>query len=432
VASITYQNLFLLFPKMSGMSGTISDAADEIRSVYGIDVIVIPPNCKLRRRDLKDFYFKNTEQQVSAAMKTVVETHKTGQPVLIVVSTIADTEQVSKLLMEEQIPHSVLNANNAFWEAEIIKEAGQMNAVTVATAMAGRGTDIRLGEGVRELGGLAVIGIGRMANVRQERQARGRAGRQGDPGFSRFFVSLQDEVVKRSGSIKAEKYARSRRRFSRNKLRRIIDTAQQTGEEFAVQSRGRAMDYDQVLQRQRSLIYETRNQLLDGEELEIKKILLIAKRNIRGFLYENTKRDLNDIRRYILDNLSYRLDESLAELSASDNETVLRYLTELVVEGLKEQEVRIGSKEKMNDFMRIATLQAVDEAWVEQVDYLQQLQYAVSGRSSAQRNPLYEYQRDALESFKKMEKTIRKNIIRNILLSDVQLDDSQQLRILFP
>ena len=432
VASITYQNLFLLFPKMSGMSGTISDAADEIRSVYGIEVIIIPPNCKLKRRDLKDFYFKNTEQQVSAAMKTAVETHKTGQPVLIVVSTIAETELVSKLLMEEQIPHSVLNANNAFWEAEIIKEAGQMNAVTVATAMAGRGTDIRLGEGVKELGGLAVIGIGRMANIRQERQARGRAGRQGDPGFSRFFVSLQDEVVRRSGSTKAEKYALSRRHFSRRKLKSIIDTAQRTGEEFAVQSRGRAMDYDQVLQRQRSLIYETRNQLLDGEELEIKKILQIAKRNIRGFLYEKSKRDLNDIRRYILDNLSYRLDESLAELSVSDNEVVLCYLTELVVEGLKEQEARIGSKEKMNDFMRIATLQAVDDAWVEQVDYLQQLQYAVSGRSSAQRNPLYEYQRDALESFKKMEKTIRKNIIRNILLSDVQLDKEQQLRILFP
>ena len=167
VASITYQNLFLLFPKMSGMSGTISDAPEEIRSVYGIDVVVIPPRVKLRRRDLKDFYYKNVEQQVNAAMKTIVETHKTGQPVLVVVSTIAETELVSKLLMEEQIPHSVLNANNAFWEAEIIKEAGQMNTVTVATAMAGRGTDIRLGEGVKELGGLAVIVIGRMANIRQ-------------------------------------------------------------------------------------------------------------------------------------------------------------------------------------------------------------------------------------------------------------------------
>ncbi|MBQ8634271.1 MAG: accessory Sec system translocase SecA2 [Lachnospiraceae bacterium] len=432
VASITYQNLFLLFPKMSGMSGTISDASEEIRSVYGIDVVVIPPRVKLRRRDLKDFYYKNVEQQVNAAMKTIVETHKTGQPVLVVVSTIAETELVSKLLMEEQIPHSVLNANNAFWEAEIIKEAGQMNTVTVATAMAGRGTDIRLGEGVKELGGLAVIGIGRMANIRQERQARGRAGRQGDPGFSRFFVSLQDEVVKRSGSMKAEKYMKKKYFVRRSKLKKIIDTAQRTGEEFAVMSRSRAMEYDQVLQRQRSLIYETRNQLLDGEELEIKKILQIAKSNIREFLDEKTNRNLPEIRRYILDNLSYRLDENLKVLPNYEKEALVRFLTDIVLDGLKMQEERLGSKEKMNDFMRIATLQAVDDAWVEQVDYLQQLQYAVSGRSSAQRNPLYEYQRDALESFQRMEKTIRKNIIRNILLSDVQINKEQKLQILFP
>lgn len=432
VASITYQNLFLLFPKMSGMSGTISDASEEIRSVYGIDVIVIPPRAKLRRRDLKDYYYKNVKQQVAAAMKTIVETHKTGQPVLVVVSTIAETELVSKLLMEEQIPHSVLNANNAFWEAEIIKEAGQMNTVTVATAMAGRGTDIRLGDGVKELGGLAVIGIGRMANIRQERQARGRAGRQGDPGFSRFFVSLQDEVVKRSGSMKAEKYVEKKHFVRRGKLKKIIDTAQKTGEEFAVMSRSRAMEYDQVLQRQRSLIYDTRNQLLDGEELELKKILQIAKSNIREFLERKENRNLPAVRRYVLDNLSYRLDENLTEIPDYDDEALIRYLTNIVLEGLKNQEERLGSKEKMNDFMRIATLQAVDDAWVEQVDYLQQLQYAVSGRSSAQRNPLYEYQRDALESFRKMEKTIRRNIIRNILLSDVQINKEQKIQILFP
>ena len=432
VASITYQNLFLLFPKMSGMSGTISDAAEEIKSVYGINVVVIPPNRKLQRKDLKDFYFKNAEEQVSTAMKTVVEVHKTGQPVLIVVSTIADTELMSKLLMEEQIPHSVLNANNAFWEAEIIKEAGQMNTVTVATAMAGRGTDIRLGEGVRELGGLAVIGVGRMANVRQERQARGRAGRQGDPGFSRFFVSLQDEIVKRSGSIKAEKYAARRRAVSKRKLKKIIDTAQKTGEEQAVISRNRAMDYDQVLQRQRTLIYNTRDHLLDGGDLEEEKILRIAESNIRELFAKNKKLEISDVRRYILDNLSYRLDESLSELSVNDKEAVRKYLLEIVKAGLKHQETRIGSKEQMSNFMRIATLQAVDDAWVEQVDYLQQLQYAVSGRSSAQRNPLYEYQRDALESFRKMERNIKTNIIRNILLSDVSLDKTDNLKILYP
>lgn len=432
VASITYQNLFRLFPKMSGMSGTISDAEEEIRALYRVNVVVIPTNRPLLRKDLKDFCFKNTEQQISAAMELAVKTHATGQPVLIVVSTIGETELVSRLLMEENIPHSVLNANNAFWEAEIIKEAGQMNAVTVATGMAGRGTDIKLGKGVKELGGLAVIGIGRMINIRQERQARGRAGRQGDPGFSRFFVSAQDEIVKKGGVISAECYEKKHWLISKRKLRKLINTAQKNGEEQAVMSRQKALDYDQVLQRQRSLIYRTRDRLLDGEELEIKKIAQIAKENIREFLKTEKNWNLQLIRRYILDNLSYRLDEELTEIPNADDEALLRYLVSIVMEGLGEQQDKLGSKELMCDFMRIATLQAIDEAWVEQVDYLQQLQYAVAGRSSAQRNPLYEYQRDALESFRKMEKTIRKNMIRNILLSDVSLDAEGKINILFP
>jgi len=432
MASITYQNLFQLFPKMSGMSGTISDATDELRDVYGVDVLVMPPNCKLQRKDLPDFYFRNKTEQFEAAFQTIVDTHNTGQPVLIVVSTIAETELVSKLLIEEKIPHSVLNANNAFWEAEIIKEAGQMNAVTVATSMAGRGTDIRLGEGVKELGGLAVIGIGRMSNVRQERQARGRAGRQGDPGFSRFFVSLQDEVVRSYGLIKVDKYAETKRFLSKRRLRKVINTSQRTSEEFAVSSRKQAMDYDQVLQRQRALIYDMRNQLLDDEEMKFRKILHIAKENIREFLQEEKNRDVQMISRYVLDNLSYRLDSGLSQIDLSNDKAVEKYLYGIVRDRAAEQEEKLGSKEVMGDFMRIATLQAIDDAWVEEVDYLQQLQSAVTGRSSAQRNPVFEYQKDALEAFQKMEKTILRNVIRNILLSDVYTDVTGEVRMLLP
>ncbi len=432
MASITYQNLFRLFPKMSGMSGTISDAAEEIRNLYHVHTVIIPPNRPKKRKDFKDFCFKTAKEQVEAAMKLVIDTHATGQPVLIVVSTIADTELISGLLMEENIPHSVLNANNAFWEAEIIKEAGQLGAVTVATGMAGRGTDIRLGQGVKELGGLAVIGIGRMINIRQERQARGRSGRQGDPGFSRFFVSAEDEIVKKSGIIKKEVYEKKHWFISKRRLRKLIFLAQKNGEERAVLSRQQALDYDQVLQRQRSLIYETRNQLMDGGELEEKKIMQIAGENIREFLNATKQRDLQAVRRYILDNLSYRLEENLSEVSYTEDEAVLSYLTGIVSAGLTEQEEKLGSKEKMGEFMRVATLRAVDEAWVEQVDYLQQLQYAVAGRSTAQRNPIYEYQKEALESFRKMEKTIRRNMVRNILLSDVYFDKAGELQILLP
>ena len=432
MAAITYQNLFRLFPKMSGMSGTISDAAEEVRSLYRVHTVVIPPNRPRIRKDLKDFYFKNANQQIESAMKLIVDTHATGQPVLVVVSTIAETELISKLLMEANIPHSVLNANNAFWEAEIIKEAGQLGAVTVATGMAGRGTDIKLGKGVKELGGLAVIGIGRMINIRQERQARGRAGRQGDPGFSRFFVCAEDEVVKKSGIIKKKYYEKKHWHVSRRKLRKLINLAQKNGEEQSVLSRQKALDYDQVLQRQRALIYETRDRMLDGGELEVAKILQIAKDNMKEFLTKNKNRDISAIRRYILDNISYRLEDSLEELVCSDDESVLRYLTGRIMSALEEQEEKLGDRELMEDFMRVATLHAIDEAWVEQVDYLQQLQYAVAGRSSAQRNPIYEYQKEALESFRKMEKTIRKNMIRNILLSDVYFDKEGELQILLP
>ncbi len=432
VASITYQNLFLLFPKMSGMSGTISDAAEELMNVYGADVIVIPPNRPMQRVDREDFYYKDMESQFTDAIQLAVDTHNTGQPVLIVVSTIAETELVSKLLMEEKIPHSVLNANNAFWEAEIIKEAGQLNTVTVATSMAGRGTDIKLGDGVKELGGLAVIGIGRMSNVRQERQARGRAGRQGDPGFSQFYVSLQDEIVRSNGLIDTEKYADGEGYISKGRLKRVINTAQKTGEEFSVLSRKQAMDYDEVLQRQRTLIYQTRDQLLDGEKMSYKKIKQIAKDNIQEFLNQQTQIDMNILNRYVLDNISYGLGENLSEEALLDHKQIVRYLMNCVQDGLKEQEDKLGSIENMEDFMRIATLQAIDDAWVEQVDYLQQLQAAVSGRASAQRNLVHEYQKDALESFRKMEKTIRKNIVRNILLSNVYMDAEDNLRILLP
>ena len=432
VASITYQNLFLLFPKMSGMSGTISDAAEELLQVYGAEVVVIPPNCPMKRMDRKDFYYKDRATQFSEAIQLAVDTHNTGQPVLVVVSTIAETELVSKLLMEEKIPHSVLNANNAFWEAEIIKEAGQLNTVTVATSMAGRGTDIKLGEGVKELGGLAVIGIGRMNNIRQERQARGRAGRQGDPGFSQFYVSLQDEIVRQNGLIDTEKYKDGKRFILKSRLKKVINTAQKTGEERSVMSRKQAMDYDQVMQRQRELIYATRDQLLDGEVMTHKKIKSLAKANIKDFMLEHSEYSVELIHRYILDNISYQLEDKLNEKTLKSRKLLFKYLMGIVRRGLVEQEKKLGSEEKMLDFMRIATLQAIDDAWVEQVDYLQQLQVAVTGRTSAQRNPVYEYQKDALESFRKMEKAIQKNIVRNILLSNVYVDADEKLQILLP
>lgn len=280
VASITYQNLFNLFPKMSGMSGTIADGKDELLEVYHKQVVVIPPNKPMARKDLPDKYFKTSEEQFDAVIQETVRRHNTGQPVLLIASLISDTEMLSKLLVQENIEHSVLNANNAFWEAEIIKEAGQKNVVTVATSMAGRGTDIRLGSGVKELGGLCVLGIGRMNNTRDERQARGRAGRQGEPGVSIFYTSLEDDVCEILGEDFLEKYVEKDKHISKRRIKKLINKSQKIKSESSVFQRKNAVDYDSVMQRQRTIMYKTRNDLLDGKSLDENYLLSICEDNI--------------------------------------------------------------------------------------------------------------------------------------------------------
>lgn len=434
VASVTYQNLFLLFPKMAGMSGTIADASDELRDVYGVDVLVVPPNCPVIRKDLPDRVFQDADSQFRAAIDAACAVHSTGQPVLLVVSTIAETELVSKLLTNQKIPHNVLNANNAFWEADIIKEAGQMNAVTVATAMAGRGTDIKLGEGVEELGGLAIIGVGRMNNIRQERQARGRAGRQGAPGNSRFYISLEDEIVTDYGAPYIRKYMEKGRHFSKGRIHRLVCNAQKLCEESAVLSRRQALNYDEVMQKQRQLIYSMRDELLDGGRIGKERLMQIAENNIQTFVGGFSGKQLvsrQAVSRYLLDNISYQMDD-ISDSILQGKESVTQYLRKQVEAALQEQESRIGDDETMEEFVRVATLRALDDAWIEEVDYLQQLQSAVAGRTSAQRNPVFEYRKDALESFGQMEQTVVRNVMRNILLSEVSYDAEGRMQILFP
>jgi preprotein translocase subunit SecA len=317
----------------------------------------------------------------------------------------------------------------------MIKEAGQMGAVTVATSMAGRGTDIKLGQGVDALGGLAVIGIGRMINVRQERQARGRAGRQGDPGLSRFFVSLEDEVVQQNGPTKLDPYIEGDRRMSKKRLRKVIDSAQKVGEDIAVSGRKQAMDYDYVLQLQRDLMYDTRNKLLDGGNIQEDWVINLARDNIRKFLESQETLDYPQLCRYILGNVSYRLDNRLPRgiyETPEQKKQLEGYLISRVQQSIGEQRQKLNSRKHFEDFMRVAALKAIDEAWIEQVDYLQQLQSAVTGRSSAQRNPVYEYQKEALTSFEEMKETILQNIMRNILLSNVYIDEEQKVHIILP
>lgn len=425
VASVTYQNLFNLFPKMSGMSGTIADGKDELLEVYHKQVVVIPPNKPLARKDLPDKYFKTSEEQFDAVIKETVKRHNTGQPVLLIASLISDTEMLSKLLVQENIEHSVLNANNAFWEAEIIKEAGQKNVVTVATSMAGRGTDIRLGSGVKELGGLCVLGIGRMNNTRDERQARGRAGRQGEPGVSIFYTSLEDDVCEILGDDFLEKYIEKDKHISKRRIKKLINKSQKIKSESSVFQRKNAVDYDSVMQRQRTIMYKTRNDLLDGKSLDENYLLSICEDNIKDFVKSNKKLDSYGVHRYVLDNLSYRLQE-MDESTKNQKDYLIQY-SKMAFNNKKKS---IGNR--FSEYCRLCTLRALDDGWVEEVDYLQQLQAAISGRSTAQRNLLYEYQREARLSFRDMEKSIKKAMIRNILLGEVSFGKDNEMIILYP
>lgn len=425
VASITYQNLFNLFPKMSGMSGTIADGKDELLEVYHKQVVVIPPNKPMARKDLPDKYFKTSEEQFDAVIKETVKRHNTGQPVLLIASLISDTEMLSKLLVQENIEHSVLNANNAFWEAEIIKEAGQKNVVTVATSMAGRGTDIRLGSGVKELGGLCVLGIGRMNNTRDERQARGRAGRQGEPGVSIFYTSLEDDVCEILGDDFLEKYIEKDKHISKRRIKKLINKSQKIKSESSVFQRKNAVDYDSVMQRQRTIMYKTRNDLLDGKSLDENYLLSICEDNIKDFVKSNKKLDSYGVHRYVLDNLSYRLQE-MDESTKNQKDYLIQY-SKMAFNNKKKS---IG--DRFSEYCRLCTLRALDDGWVEEVDYLQQLQAAISGRSSAQRNLLFEYQREARISFEDMEKSIKKAMIRNILLGEVSFGKDNEMIILYP
>lgn len=432
VASVTYQNLFLLFPRLSGMSGTIADAKKELYKVYKKRVIVIPPNRPLKRVDKKDRFFKNAERQYDEAIREVIRLHLTGQPVLVVTSTIADTELVSRVLIEKQVAHSVLNANNAYWEAQIIGEAGRRGTVTVSSGMAGRGTDIRLGPGVKELGGLAVIGIGRMANIRLERQARGRAGRQGDPGSSQFFVSLEDDVASAVGERVLEKYVDKDRWISKRKLKKLINGSQKTQEEQAVTQRRSSVDYDKVVKRQRTMMYEVRNRLLDGGSLRLRMVQTLAYESVDIFLNGKRRLTTSDVTRYVLDNLSYNLDNRFLQIDLIKKKTLKKALIAYINTVWREKRNSFSSKQEMKEYIRLCVLRAIDDAWVEQVDYLQQLQYVVSGWATAQRNPVFEYHREAYEAFIRMEKTIKQEIVRNIFLGEKAYSKSGEMYVSFP
>ena len=291
--------------------------------------------------------------------------------------------------------------------------------------MAGRGTDIHLGPGVKELGGLCVLGVGRMNNTRDERQARGRAGRQGEPGVSIFYTSLEDDVCEILGDDFLEKYIEKDKHISKHRIKKLINKSQKIKSESSVFQRKSSVDYDSVMQRQRTIMYKTRNDLIDGKNLDENVLVQIVGNNIDEFFAKHKNVDDFLMNRYILDNLSYRLKK--LSISTADKK---EYLKQYANRAFNDKKQLLGKR--FSEYCRLCTLSALDDGWVEEVDYLQQLQAAISGRSTAQRNLLYEYQREARISFEDMEKSIKKAMIRNILLGEVSFGKDNEMIILYP
>lgn len=431
MASITYQSLFRMFKKLSGMTGTGYSAKDEFFKIYGTKVVRIPTNRPVIRKDMPDRIYPDLPSKLLASLEEVKKLHAIGRPVLIITESITVSEIYSELLLREQIPHNVLNAKNAAKEATIVKEGGQVGAVTVATTMAGRGTDIKLGPGVAELGGLAVLGIAKMSSRRIDDQLRGRAGRQGDPGSSEFYVSLEDDVVIKHGPLWLDKYREKYRsedldltephELKNWRIRNAIRSSQIKSDEEDYNTRKQQLSMGASDEIQREQVYDTRNQIIfsDGVNYDLEGYL---KDFFTDFLKQHPHVTKKELSRFILDNLSYSFNEDLSSLDLADSRTVFKLLMRIAHEEMDKKEPYFENETERKRFYSLAALKAIDTCWIKQVDNLQQLRQMVAMRTSAQRDPMDEYHQAALRSYQKMCKEIRRLTIRNVVMSSISIN----------
>lgn len=421
MASITYQAFFNMFEKKSGMSGSVIEDRKEIKAVYDIDVVEIPTHIPIARKDLKDSYYGSFEEQFEASMKWLIRAHEKKQPVLVVTSSIEMSYIYSRVLLNHHIAHNVLNAYNVAKEAEIIKNAGQLGAVTIATAIAGRGTDIKLSDEVKQLGGLLVLGIGRMENQRLEKQARGRAGRQGDPGTSKFFVSLDDEIIKEYGAPSLKSY-KNVKEITKKHITKMMDQAQKNYEISAYRSRNRTLEFDSSTSAQRTIIYTLRNRLLN-DEIDYDELMnFIIKENIEDFFIADPTKD--EMQRFILSHIEYHIDDTLSYKKEG--------LLQLAKEHFLSKKKELEESNRYNQFMRIAILNALDNAWIEQVDYLEQLRATIGLRRYSQKNIIFEYHQEAYRAFEKMMDHAKKNVMKNVMLSSIVEEEKGTFTVMLP
>ena len=441
MASITYQNLFKMFRKLGGMTGTGKVAEAEFLDTYAMSVIKIPTNRKKIRQDLPDQIYLTLPEKVFASLEYIKEVHAKGNPVLVFVGSVEMSTLYSNLLLREGIAHNLLNANNAPREAQIISESGQKGSVTVATSMAGRGTDIKLGPGVAELGGLVVVGTERMMNQRIDLQIRGRSGRQGDPGRTKFFVSLEDDLMKNWGpdwiqetyhDYDVDRRIDATKALTKRKYRNLVERAQNASESSGQASRRMTLEFAESMNIQRDLVYKERDRLIKKEG----RLDDIVEQVVRDVFAQVSKnKDYEEpiaFYRYILDNVSYQVDLLKNHQSFRSNKMKENFLWEIAQDELESKYKILGTDEVVAQFQRMAILKAIDENWVEQVDYLQQLRTALTGQYTNQKNPLVEFFQEAYQSFERMKFLSKEQMIRNLLLSRVEINKKGEIVLHFP
>lgn len=440
MASITYQSLFKKFKKISGMTGTGKVAEKEFLETYGMSVIRIPTNRKNQRIDYPDNLYVTLPEKVYASLAEIKYYHEKGNPLLIFVGSVEMSELYSSLLLREGIAHNVLNAHNAAREAQMIAESGRMGAVTVATSMAGRGTDIKLGPGVAELGGLVVIGTERMNSKRIDLQIRGRSGRQGDPGLSKFFVSLEDDVIKKFGPPWVHKMYKdytvnhqiSPEPLEGRRYRKLVEKAQKASDSAARSSRRQTLEYAESMNIQREMVYSQRNRLIDGTEDLDGFVVDVLDEFIKKSLSEEPFESREELYHFIVKNISFLYHAVPRELDMMDKDAIKLVLETTVQKSLQEKRTILENLDLFSHFQRLALLKAIDDNWVEQVDYLQQLSLAIGGQSAAQKNPIVEYYQEAYNGFEEMKKQVKKDMVRNLLLSRVDISPDGEIMTYFP
>ena len=430
LATITFQNLFRMYNKLSGMTGTAKTEEEEFRNIYNTYVVCIPTNKPVIRDDQVDLIYSSLNGKYKALVRTVKEIHSSGRPVLVGVASVETSEVISQLLNKAGIKHELLNAKNHEREAHIIEGAGKKGAVTIATNMAGRGTDIKLGEGVKELGGLFVIGTERHDSRRIDNQLRGRAGRQGDPGTTRFFVSMEDDLMLKFGSEKmksvmetlgiSEDQAISNKMISKN-----IESAQKKVEGFNFDRRKGLLDYDNVISKQREIVYERRNEILDKDSIR-DRVLETFKDYVKnqinshlepeGYLTEN---DINNIIEHFNAHLLKRKKLTEKDFKDKSNEEVIDYIYNIVVDDYNNK-LKDVPEEIQNDFEKSISLRIIDKNWMNQLDELEALKEGVGLRGYAQSNPLQVFALEGFQMFDNMMATINSEISSFLLNAEVR------------